>query len=167
PAVTDLNPAGECRSVAEQFDVDSAQRGLVVEPDGFAEATASVTRECDVCVSLIVLHRVPRDGDVAPLRAQRRTVDRAGENAPGVRMYDCRITPATVCEARHVDVSNLVVAPIAVRGDHTVGGHDGRGGTALTDAWIHREIGDLFPCAVERGKPQGYVGHIRVRTVRL
>src|SRR5262249_41074295 len=123
------------------------------------EPAPSVTRERDVRMSLLLFHRVPGEGDVAPARAQGGAVDGAQRNAPVVRMRNGRFSPSPLHEMRDVDVSHLVVATVAVGGQYAVRRHGHGSGTTLTHARVDWNRRGLLPCPVEAGEPQTHVAH--------
>src|SRR5262245_37983702 len=71
-------------------------------------------------------------------------------------MHNSRFTPASLYQPRDVNVANLVVAAVAVCGQHTFGGHDRCSGAALADARVDGHIRGLFPRAVEARETQAH-----------
>src|SRR4029450_4473885 len=82
-----------------------------------SERAACVSGKSNEDAPLILGHREPRDRDVAPARADRGPVDRAGVDLPVVPVDRLRLAPPAVGKAGHVNVAGFVLRSIAERDD--------------------------------------------------
>src|SRR5687767_3888851 len=79
-----LYVAGDGRAVVQEFDIHTAQRRGVVNPNGRPEAPAGVLGERDMCPRLVPLSGKPRDDQIASSRGQCGTIHRTRLYAPVV-----------------------------------------------------------------------------------
>ena len=164
----ELHPRRRGGAVVEHLDADVAERRRVVETDRRAEAAPAVARERRVGVPLVAGHGEPRHRHRGAAGRDGRAVDRARIDRPVVGVHD-QPAPSTQPrgEARDVDVAHLRVAAVAKRGNRTLGRDGDAGGTALTDAGVHRGFGELLAGTVVARVVERHRATLWIRGVQL